>query len=95
MLMGSPYGATDFLFLLPPPKMGKNTMKETLHCPGILGNTSLTGSRQNKLTFFRCIKFLLSYNRFFEKKNSSKMYSQRPNTMKETLHCPGISGKAF
>ncbi len=69
-------------------------MKETLHYPGILGKASYIGSLQNKFNFFfQCGHFLLSYDHFLSK-NSSKMHSQRPNTMEETLHCPGVLGQA-
>ncbi len=59
-LMGSPYGVTDFFFPRFPPSaaenakwhsQGPNTMKETLHCPCILGKV-LIGNLQNKLKFF-------------------------------------------
>ena len=57
-------------------------MKETLYCPGILGQASYRSEQVSIL--FRCNHFLLSYC-YFLSKNSSEMHSQRPNT-KETFH---------
>ncbi len=73
----------------------KMQRKETLHCPGILGQvsysivfrTSLNNFFSNAIIFYSVMAIFLS-------KNSSKMHSHRPNTMRETLPCPSIFDKA-
>ncbi len=68
-------------------------MKETLHCPGILGQASYRYSSEQLLKFFpRCINFLLLW--LFLSKNSSKVHSQRPKTMKKPCIVLVLWGKA-
>ncbi len=72
-------------------------MKETFDWGGILGKPSY--SLQNKIIFFAIvIIFPPSYSRFFFfffflSKNSSKINSRKPNTMKEILDWAGILRK--
>ncbi len=72
-----------------------NTMKETLHCTGILGQASYRYSFQNKFKRFPDAVIFYRVMAIFFSNNSSKIHSQRPkNTMNETLHCPVILGQA-
>ncbi len=67
-------------------------MRETLHWSVILGNPLICNSLWD---FFRYSYFLLSYCGFFLVKIAKKIHPKRPNTMKETLHSPGMLGKLF
>ena len=84
--MGLP---TIFFLLFPPPNMA---FSETKHNEGNLALTWYLVFR-TRVNFFRCRSFSTELWPYFVSKYSIKMHSQGPNTMKETLHCPGILGR--